>query len=465
MWGRAAVALCAITVVTTACGGGDGRDIEVMSGLAGAPAQLGLSGARNGGLTAIGSATKTVPADRAFVVVTPGFDDFGGGSSLSDADRTAIREAVAQLGIAEDALRFDESGALEGAGSSVHVEVDVAKLPAVAEDVADAVTDIFDNAQKGIVFSVDDCPAAVGDARTEAIDKARSQAEALADAADVELGEIVDVTEAPESAVDAAFAGFYPPTEQPCGTDVLRSVGDSYFESLLPLDAKPEVQLVESVALTFAIGGDPERVISSSGTAEAEQAADEAYIVVAPGGIEDVFPGAASQSLDENRDEIVRALAEFDVPAEEVEIKKAALPVPSSYVSIEIPSSRISEIGKDIVGAVEEAIDSDDSLSGVIFSSSNCAELLARARTAAIADADRRLEALGEAADAQLGAIVAVADTSATGADPCEADDPFASVDSLFGSFGGSGPELQPLDAEPRARIRVSVSLSRAITG
>src|SRR5439155_3512630 len=85
------------------------------------------------------------------------------------------------------------------------------------------------------------------------------------------------------SSIEAAYLSALAGTE-PCGrSSVEASSNLSGYGglALLPLDAKPEVELTFSVAASYALGAPADRTMTATGTGDAEGSADRADIVVA----------------------------------------------------------------------------------------------------------------------------------------------------------------------------------------
>jgi uncharacterized protein YggE len=469
-----AVAMAA--VVAAGCSGGT-RDVSVRSGLS-APGPMASTGSAPG-LTTFGTASATVPADNAVVVVAanPEIAD-SSTPSISDAKHGAIRDAVHRFGIDDAAVSFVEASILGSSSQAAEIRVDVHKLPKVAHDVADAVRRVVPGAVTSLVFSVNDCAAATGRARPDAIRAATLRARALADAADVRLGSIVDVTEGDASPGLTGPISLFAPalSAAPCGRPVPAL---SAIPQPTSLDAAPEVELHEQVTVTFALDDHASRTISAKGSAEAEAAADTAFVFVSPSGDVSFSSGSSSSSggvtvptapppLSDLRGAIVRALAVLHIPASHVEVEQVTFGGNGGYVRVEMPAGQVRAMGDSVVSAVKNALRSEqfaDLQSGVLFSSSACEALFGKALTAAVRDADRRVTALAGATKVKVGPIVRVTDVPAVTTDPCNIDEAFSPTSLLLGAYGQSGPQLQPFDAPLRATVRTSAEVSRAIAG
>ena len=97
-------------------------------------------------------------------------------------------------------------------------------------------------------------------------------------------------------------------------------------------------------------------------------------------------------------------------------------------------------------------------MSGATFTSSNCEELLATARSEGLNAAIARATALASVAGVQLGGVQAISELGAVpfspvGIDPCDEGAPF----DIY-SVG-----LAPFEAKPEITLRSSVQVTMAI--
>jgi hypothetical protein len=310
---------------------------------------------------------------------------------------------------------------------------------------------------------------------------ARRNATALARAAHVILGELRTVDEGSGSSFEASYLSALGGGE-PCGrssadaSSVLGSYGDS--TGLLPLDAKPEVELSFSVAASYALGTPAGRTMAATGIGEIEGSADRADILVSSstdGSFStDGGPVNGPRKLTAaDRDRIVAGVRAFGVAVHDIEVETQGGDV-LSYVRVHLDVSRFRASGTKIVDAVKQVTGAQVQ-AGVFFTASNCDALVARAREKAAADADKRIARLARAAKLRVGEIVYLDEPSGVQLGPqldsCPPD--FSSLDSsgallsvVSGGYGGvGGLSLQPLDAEAKVTERVAVSETRAITG
>ncbi len=441
------------------------------------------------GLVGHGHAKQKVRADLAFVIVEPGAGDGAGGFSFSGSSpevtpkqRVEVQARMHALGLPSSAVHFDSAPVSLGSAlpTTVRVEVPVSRLPALASKVAHAISDVITvQTTSGLRFAVADCSAALSTARPAALADARRQAEALARAAHVTLGELRSVSEGSGSSLDVAYLSALGGAE-PCGrssvsaSSLLSGYGDR--NALLPLDAKPEVELNFSVAATYALGTAAGRTMTATGVGEIEGKADRADILVASS-IDGAFvdgggPVGPPKFTATERDRIVSGVRAFGVPARDIEVETQGGET-FSYVRVHLDINRFRASGTKIVEAVKNVI-GGQSQAGVFFTASNCDALVTRAREHAAADADNRIARLARAAKLRVGEIVGLDEVS-TGLtigpqiDSCPPD--FSALDSSGALLGlvsdGSlgGLSLQPLDADATVTERVSVSETRAVTG
>jgi uncharacterized protein YggE len=389
-----------------------------------------------------------------------------------------VRARVSALGVAPSSVHFDGQPLSLGsdAATTVRVEVPVAKLPGLASKIADAITGVIGSqTTSGLRFAVEDCTAALSIARPAAMADARRHADALARAAHVTLGELRNVNEGSSNSIEAAYLAALGGTE-PCGRSSLEasSTLSGYGSlALLPLDAKPQVELTFSVAATYALGAPAGRTMTATGSGDAEGSADRADIVVAPS-IDGGFANGPQKLTAQDQERIVSGVRAFGVPEGDIEVETQGGDT-FSYVRIHVDVDRFQANGTKIVDAVKQVV-GDQAQAGVFFTASNCDALVTSAREKAAADADKRLAELARAAKLRLGDIVGLDEPSiglnvSPRLDSCHPD--FSSLDSAGGvlgrvTIGFNGPgalSLQPLDAEAKVTERVAISETRAITG
>ena len=399
------------------------------------------------GLSVRGTATGTVPADLAFVVVVPAPGDLDligdlGDGGIGAADRKAVLDSVSALGVPRADISFTTDG---GFGQSrVQVKLPVAQLAARGPRVVQAVERTLGRSRSsGATFSVANCEPAAGAVRKQALQQAEAQAKATAEAAKLNLGGVVTMTQ--DGPARAA------------GSEGCPLVAGGQLQAF---DAKPEALMSVGISVTYAIGGapaagSPTALLWAGGSATAKAKADEAYVLVLFESEDEEPTGGATAS---DRTRILDGLATLKIDKKDVQITSRSDYGVTTIVQVETKADGLATGGKDIVRAVEDVLGRSD-ISGVRFSSSGCAGLLAKARKDAIGDARQRAGTLAEAAGVKLGALQSISELTPTGADPC--DD---SVEAFLGDEYGAFP-LQPFDAEPELTLITSAQLGFAISG
>ena len=206
--------------------------------------------ARAGGLTvsAVGSVTR--PADEAYIVIVP--DPYYGASGperLSSEDKQDIIDDLAQLGIEESAIEFILIGRYDP--TTISVEMDLETLPAQAEQVVEAVTEVVRQVEfHGVryVLSPEHCHQALALARRQAIPSAQQAADDLAEAFGVALGSVTSVREYP---VSSTFTQVRTNTNGCSHQNV-----DSYSRNvadMVSLDSEQEVTVSIGLQITYSI--------------------------------------------------------------------------------------------------------------------------------------------------------------------------------------------------------------------
>ncbi len=279
----------------------------------------------------------------------------------------------------------------------------------------------------GVSFSLANCDAAAP-LRKQALAQAEGQAKALADAGKLSIGGIVAIRQDADAHLFSA-----PP---PSGICPLATAGP-----VETFDSRPEVRLSVAVSVTYAINGAPagsqgRPVVFSAGSATVKAKADEAYVMLLFESEDEEPTGGPSA---EERTRVLDALGGMKIDRKDVEITTRSDYGVTTIVQVETRTAGLATTGKDIVRAVEEVLGRSDT-SGVRFWSSACADLLAKGRKEAVADARQRAGALAEAAGVKLGAMQWLAE-GGTGCD--DSIDAALSIDDFVAS------PLQPLDAEP----------------
>jgi uncharacterized protein YggE len=400
-----------------------------------------------------GTASATVAADQAFVVVVPsprnGIDLIGG-SGVAPADRTTVLNALAASGVAKADVAFDPDP--RTGQPRVQVKLAIQQLASKGPGVVTAIERTLGRSlSSGVAFSLASCDPASGPLRKQALQQADGEAKALADAAKVGLGAIVAVRQATETGLLAL--------RSPAAAPGCPLVASGQLDGF---DAKPEVKLTVAVDVTYAIAGAPapgpqaRPLVWSLGSATARSKADEAYVVVLFGS-DSSDPSAGPSAADRNR--VFDALGKLKIDRKDVTVSSGSDYGVTTIVQVETKSAGLATGGKDVVRAVEDVLGHSDS-SGARFWSSTCNTLLTKARKDAVADGRRRATALADAAGVKVGDLQSVSELSITGIDPCD-----ASVDAVLGSSDYGSPSLQSFDAEPEFTLTTATQLAFAIAG
>jgi uncharacterized protein YggE len=407
-----------------------------------------LTGAGSGsGLSVRGTATGTVAADQAFVVVVPtprGGIDLGGGSSVAPADRTTVLNGLAASGVAKADVVFDSDPRTSQPRVQVRLAVNqvAGKGPGIVNTVERT---LGRSLSSGVTFSLASCEPAGGPLRKQALQQADVEAKALADAGKMGLGPIVAVRQGADASLLALRGSTAPP-----GCPLVAS------GQLNGFDAKPEVTLTVAVDVTYAIAGAPASgsqgrpLLWSLGSATATSKADQAYVVVLLG-TDNSDPSAGPSATDRTR--LFDALGKLKIDRKDVTVSSGSDYGVTTIVQVETKSAGLATSGKDIVRAVEDVLGHSDT-SGARFWSSTCGTLLAKARKDAVADGRKRAGALADAAGVKVGDLQSVSELSLTGIDPCD-----ASVAAVLGSSDYGSPSLQSFDAEPEFTLTTATQL------
>jgi len=159
-------------------------------------------------LTVNGVGQVTVSPDVAYVSIGIQTEDPSVGSAVraNNATAQAVVDAIKSFGVEERDItttnfsvylqeRYDDKGNVVEKTYVVQntVSVTVRKLDTLG-DLLDAVTQAGANAINGVVFDVENRNEVINQARTLAVESARQQAEALAKAAGVTLGEVQSIS-------------------------------------------------------------------------------------------------------------------------------------------------------------------------------------------------------------------------------------------------------------------------------
>ena len=239
-------------------GGASLRLISSRSATAPSSVLMGISGGSHrsalpqtvpteGGLTVSAIGSVTVAADEAYVVVVPEqrFSS-SGPEQMTDEDRQLIRQYLAEFGVPEEAVEF-ENLARYGP-SSISVEVRLEELVEKREPILDAVEQVIRRYEShGVIYglSEENCEGALSLARREAIPRAERAADDLAQALGVSRGMVIGALEYPLTTSVYGLAGISP---YACGDQA-----SSPYPNLVPFDAEPEVDVTVGLQITYSI--------------------------------------------------------------------------------------------------------------------------------------------------------------------------------------------------------------------
>ena len=241
-------------------GGGNGGVMLLGSHSAPAPSRLGagnIGGVRmsplpqtvamEGSLTVSVIGTVTVAPDEAYVVVFPE-RDFGpsGPQPLSLEDRQEIVANLVAIGLNEEAVEFEHRRRYEP--STILVQVEVDQIASTGDAIVDAVEEVVRRSESfGVRFglSEENCVRAISLARREAVPGTKGAADDLADALDLELGEVAGALEYPLQNVPYVVPGA---DLNPCTAQ-----NDPRYGVLLPFDSEPEVEVSVGLQVSYRI--------------------------------------------------------------------------------------------------------------------------------------------------------------------------------------------------------------------
>lgn len=200
-----------------------------------------------GGLTVSAIGSVTVAADEAYIVIVPEqVYSSSGLEQMTDEDRQEIREKLAEIGLPEEAVEF-ENLARYGP-TSISVEVGLDELADKREAILDAVESVIRRYEShGVIYSLteENCEAALSLARRKAIPRAERAADDLAEALEVDRGVVIGALEYPLTSSVYELSGL---NIEACGAET-----SSPYPYLVPFDAEPEVEVTVGLQITYGI--------------------------------------------------------------------------------------------------------------------------------------------------------------------------------------------------------------------
>ena len=199
------------------------------------------------GLTVSAIGTVTAAADEAYVVIVPE-QRYGpsGPEQMSSDDRKDIIEKLANLGVAESAIEFENLGRY--GPFSISVEVELAELDEKGAGVVEAVEEIVRHSEShGVRYSLspENCDSARSLARREAIPSVQKAADDLAEALGLDLGSVSGALEYP---VPPSGFGPFGSSTDTCSGQAADPIG-----KLVPFDAEPEVEVSVGLQVNYSI--------------------------------------------------------------------------------------------------------------------------------------------------------------------------------------------------------------------
>ena len=203
-----------------------------------------------GGLTVSATGSVTVAADESYVVIVPEriFSSSGRGQ-VTDEDRQHIRENLAEIGVPEEAIEF-ENLSLYGP-SSISVEVQLDELEEKSDQILDAVEEVIRRLESyGVLYTLteENCEKALALARREAIPRAERAAGDLAQALEVTRGAVIGALEHSLTNNLGYGYGIAGVNTYSCGAQA-----SSPYPSVVPFDAEAEVEVAVALQITYSI--------------------------------------------------------------------------------------------------------------------------------------------------------------------------------------------------------------------
>ena len=401
---------------------------------------------QTGGLTATANGKVMAEATEAYVVVIPEqFYGPGGPEKLSSEDRDDVVQSLMDIGISEDDIEF-ESGQLYDS-ETIAVEVQVEDLPEIGDLILQAVEDVLRRpGHSGVRFTLseENCDRALGLARLNAISQIDRKAKDMAAALGMVRGGVIGAVEYPLANLRYGLAN-----SDRCGGLFQY---DPY--ALLSFDAKPSVDVVLPLQITFAPQSDETAGLVAIASSSLTVRADEAYVVVIP----QLFygPRGPEPLSREDRADVIDKLTGIGIASDDIEFVSGRQPYEPVQISVEVALADLPEIGERILEAVEGVLRHSQN-SGVRFglSEESCRAGLALARRDAASQADENANGLAEAIGVVRGDVVSVVESSLGG---------FNYGSTSTASCDGQFQDLLSFDAESEIEVAVELQISYAIS-
>ena len=404
---------------------------------------------QTGGLTVAANGRVIEEATRAYVVVVPEqFYGPGGPEQLSIEDRAAVVQGLIDVGIGESDIDI-ESGQLYEP-ESITVQVSVEDLPEIGDQILQAVRDVLRRpVHSGIRFALPEetCDRALGLARLNAISQIDRRSQDMAAALGLARGEVIGAVEFPRD--NLGYGGYGLAATHRCG-----GLFQYYPYALLPFDAKPSVDIVLPLQITYAPQSDENGGLVATGRSALKVGADKAYVVVVP----QLFygPWGPEPLSFEDQTDVIAKLTSIGIASDDIQFSSGRQPSEPVQISVEVALDDLPEIGKRILEAVEEVLRHSET-SGVRFglSEESCRAAISLALRDAASQAGESANGLAEAIGVASGDVVGVAvvslgslNYSSTSAESCD----------------GRSQDLLSFDAEPNVEIAVELQISYGIS-
>ena len=203
-----------------------------------------------GGLTVSAIGSVTVAPDESYVVIVPE-QRYGpsGPEQMTASDRQRIREGLAQIGVPEEDVEF-ENLARYGP-SSISVEIELDELEEKREQILEAVEEVIRHLEThGVLYTLteENCEKGLSLARREAIPRAERAADDLADALGVSRGAVIGALEHSLTNNLGYGYGLAGVNTHACGAQA-----SSPYPNVVPFDAEPEVEVTVGLQITYSI--------------------------------------------------------------------------------------------------------------------------------------------------------------------------------------------------------------------
>lgn len=364
-------------------------------------------GAAPRGVQGSATATKTVPATDATIIVMPTFfggPDNPGPPTVSKAQRAKVVAELGSLGIGEANVRTNSSDS-EPYGYGVRVSLAADRVRELGPKIVAAIERALgvSSQMSGVVWSLKDCAALERELAARAAADARKNATDLAAAAGVDARTVVWLTGGSMMAIPGQNA----------------SCGGSMFGAPMPFDSTPETTVSYSMTLALASNLDAQSAIGAGATAGVSIIADSADIVI---NVSANGPPNQVQQPDKAKINAALIAAGF----READVKFAA-----QFGSLSITISRqLAATAGERAQVARDTVRSNAPgfvYASLRFRSNDCEKLVAEARRLAVAEAAAQAGALAQYANVKVGVLLSLQDstTSYYGGGPCSEDQPF----------------------------------------